>query len=308
MKFSIAIPAYKERFLADAIQSVLNQSYSNFELIIVDDCSPENLEHVVSSFSDSRIRFYRNEKNCGAINVVDNWNICLSYCTGDFIICMGDDDLLLPECLEEYYKLIIKYPDVDVLHGQTLLIDSNNNVCDAQLNRAEWESFWSLWWHRWNGRTLQYIGDFCFRTDPLKNFGGFFKLPLAWASDDITAVRAAKSHGIVNTSKFVFQYRVSEVTISNSAPQREKIKAINDECDWYRSVLSENTTNSSDEIYKQLICRKLDIYQNRKIVTYLAKDMANNKLRFFYWFTNKNKYGLTYCHIMKAFLASFKWL
>ena len=72
--FSVLIPAYKRKFLCDAISSCLIQTYKNFEIIIVDDASPEDLKSVVDQFHDSRIKYYRNEKNCGAINVVDNWN------------------------------------------------------------------------------------------------------------------------------------------------------------------------------------------------------------------------------------------
>ena len=83
MKFSITIPAYRSQFLKEAINSVVNQTWQDWELVIVDDCSPEDLRSVVNPFlADSRISYYRNEKNCGAINVVDNWNICLSHCTG----------------------------------------------------------------------------------------------------------------------------------------------------------------------------------------------------------------------------------
>ena len=82
--FTIAIPAYKSKFLGEAIKSCLSQTYSNFELLIVDDASPEVLKSVVDRFHDDRIRFYRNEKNCGAVDVVDNWNICLSYAKGDY--------------------------------------------------------------------------------------------------------------------------------------------------------------------------------------------------------------------------------
>ena len=70
--FTIAIPAYKSKFLSEAIDSCLAQTYTNFELVIVDDASPEALKSVVDRFHDNRIRFYRNEKNCGAVDVVDN--------------------------------------------------------------------------------------------------------------------------------------------------------------------------------------------------------------------------------------------
>ena len=115
MKFSVTIPAYKAKFLKEAIVSALSQPYKNFELIIVDDDSPENLKAIVDSFSDTRIRYYRNLQNCGAVNVVDNWNICLSYCTGEYVICMGDDDRLLPNCLNEYFGLIVSYWFLDVV-------------------------------------------------------------------------------------------------------------------------------------------------------------------------------------------------
>ena len=100
MTFSITIPAYKTRFLDEAIHSVIAQTYQDWQLVIVDDCSPEDLKSIVEPYlADSRVEYYRNEKNCGAVDVVDNWNICLSHCTGDYVICMGDDDRLLPCCL-----------------------------------------------------------------------------------------------------------------------------------------------------------------------------------------------------------------
>ena len=115
MNFSIIIPAFKKTFLDEAIQSVCTQTYQDWELIIVDDCSPENLYAIVEPYlKDQRIRYYRNEKNCGAVDVVDNWNICFSYCKGDYVICMGDDDRLLPCCLAEYKTLIEKYPGLNV--------------------------------------------------------------------------------------------------------------------------------------------------------------------------------------------------
>ena len=86
VKFSISIPAFKRRFLKECIDSILSQTCHDFELIIVNDASPEDLHSVVRQYSDSRIYYYVNEKNCGAVNVVDNWNKCLEYAKGDFII------------------------------------------------------------------------------------------------------------------------------------------------------------------------------------------------------------------------------
>ena len=78
MKFSITIPAYKAAFLPEAIESCLAQTYSDFELIVVDDASPEDIAGIVHRYEDRRIKYYRNEHNYGAINVVENWNRCLA--------------------------------------------------------------------------------------------------------------------------------------------------------------------------------------------------------------------------------------
>ena len=240
-KFSITIPAYKAQFLHEAIESVMAQTYQDWELIIVDDCSPEPLHDIVEPFlADARVHYFRNKANCGAVNVVDNWNICLSHATGDYIICMGDDDRLLPCCLEEYHKLIAKYPDLKVYHCRTEIINAHGAVTATQEERPERESALSMLWNRWDHRNKQFIGDFCYRTDHLKSAGGYYKLPLAWGSDDITALRAASKHGIANTQAFCFQYRENSQTITSSAANAKiKMEAFIAQHRWYAVFLDE---------------------------------------------------------------------
>lgn len=258
MRFSITIPAYKSQYLKEAIESVIQQSYSDWELIIVDDCSPENLLVLVQPYlSDTRIRYYRNEQNYGAINVVDNWNRCLSYCMADYVICMGDDDRLLPNCLEEYKAIIKKYPNLNVYHTRTEIIDNNGNLISLQEPRPEWESALSLTWSRWAYRNKQYIGDFCYSVSFLNASGGYYKLPLAWGTDDITATLAAKEKGIANTQAYGFQYRENSLTItSSSANARIKIEAVLLQYSWYHNFLKELSVaelSSSDSKYLKTI-------------------------------------------------------
>ena len=254
MKFSVTIPAYKSRYFLDAIKSIVSQTYSDWELIIVDDCSPEDLYTIVEPFlKDKRIHYYHNEKNCGAINVVDNWNICLNYCTGDYVVCMGDDDRLLSCCLEEYKKLIEQNPGLNVYHTRTEIIDEDGKVVNLQESRPEWESALSLIWNRWNHRNKQFIGDFCYRTDYLKQAGGYHKLPLAWGSDDITAVLAAKDKGIANMQTFGFQYRENTQTITQSSNYAKiKLIALRKNQEWFNGFLrnlAQATLSPSDSKY-----------------------------------------------------------
>ena len=231
MKFSINIPAYKSKFLGKTLESVLSQTYIDYEVIIVDDHSPEDIFSIVNQFNDKRIRYYRNEVNKGAINVVDNWNICLSYSNGDYVICMGDDDMLSPDALEKYAYYINKYPDVDVFHSRVMMIDELGQPIRTLQERDEYESALSLLRRRLEG-TYQFIGDFCYKKEPLIKAGGFYKLPLAWGSDDISALRAAERAGIVNINTPTFLYRVNGESISSVGDVKIKLSAFQKHKQW----------------------------------------------------------------------------
>ncbi len=307
MKFSITIPAYKRTDLKECIDSILAQTYTDFELIIVNDASPEDLDSIVNSFSDSRIRYYKNEKNCGAIDVVDNWNICLSYATGDYVICMGDDDKLLPNCLEVYVQLIAKYPDIGLLHGWTEIIDEKSKPTRLTAHRTEYESAMSLMWHRQYAYIYQFIGDFCFNREWLQAQGGFYKLPLAWGSDDISAIIGASKNGVANTQSVVFQYRINSQTISSIGNVEYKLKAINQEQEWKNKFLSSPSNNRIDELYrKQLFCDLNKNIDKKKSLT-LTKDLRKSLLpKFLYWWMHKSEFKINNRVLMLAFIQALK--
>ena len=305
MKFSITIPAYKQRYLSEAIESCLAQTYKDFEVIIVDDASPEDLKSVVDKFDDSRIRYYRNEKNCGALNVVDNWNFCLGYVQGDYVICMGDDDRLLPNCLEEYAKLIEAYPKVDVFHGWTEIIDEKSNVVDINEPRPLKESVYSLMYYRLKGRQ-QYIGDFLYNTEALRKNGGYYYLPLAWGSDDITAFIAAQSHGIVNSQEVVFQYRKNRYTISKSSNCKIQIQSFLEYKQWVIALLDKRQEDTSNIFYVK-IKNELNNLFKKKMLGTIGKDFSSNGLKnVWFWLAKAKKYGLTSVDVISVILKYFK--
>src|SRR5215204_5853959 len=113
-KVSILLPTYNSAsFLDDAIQSALNQTFTDFELIIVDNCSTDNSKEVISKYiSDSRVRFYVNEKNLGSNG---NFNKCFSLATGDYIKCLCSDDRLNLSLLEKFVSVMEEYPSVSLV-------------------------------------------------------------------------------------------------------------------------------------------------------------------------------------------------
>ena len=82
IKFSVTVPAYQTQFLAECIDSILAQTNKNFELIIVNDALPQDLDSNVSKYDDPRIRYYKNKVGFGDEYFYGNWNKCIVYTTG----------------------------------------------------------------------------------------------------------------------------------------------------------------------------------------------------------------------------------
>lgn len=105
--FSVVIPTRQRHdTLRYSIQSVLNQTYKDFELIIMDNFSSEETSAVVFSFNDPRIKYYRSPER---LSMTANWELGLSYTTGEYITIIGDDDALLPDALERCLILLNQY-------------------------------------------------------------------------------------------------------------------------------------------------------------------------------------------------------
>ena len=306
MTFSITIPAYKARFLDEAIKSVIAQTYQDWQLVIVDDCSPEDLKGIVEPYlADSRVEYYHNEKNCGAVDVVDNWNICLSHCTGDYVICMGDDDRLLPCCLAELSKTIDMYPELNVYHLQTEIIDESGKIIETLEERPEQEDVLSLMTKRWEGRK-QYIGDFCYSRKHLNAFGGYYPLPYAWGSDDITLFRAALPSGIANVSRTGFQYRENQYSISLAHNDAEKVATVLLQREWYQKAFA--------ELIPQGVFPKTDIqnalnsmngFVRGLIIGHIKRDLKQGGVhKYWYWLWNYPKQVLSYLTMIKIYILS----
>lgn len=95
---SIIMPSWNTgNLIAESIQSVIAQTYTNWELLIVDDCSTDHTDEVVASFHDNRIRYFKNEQNCGAALTR---NKALREANGEWIAFLDSDDLWEPTKLE----------------------------------------------------------------------------------------------------------------------------------------------------------------------------------------------------------------
>ena len=126
MKVSVIVPTYnRAHMIAEAIDSVLNQTFKDFELIVVDNYSSDNTESVVKSYNDNRIRYFKNQNN-GLVSINRNYGIEKSY--GEYIAFLDDDDLWLPEKLEKQVELLDLNNGLGLVYSDSYVIDRNGNL------------------------------------------------------------------------------------------------------------------------------------------------------------------------------------
>ncbi len=131
---SIIMPSWNTgRFIAESIQSVLNQTYTNWELIIVDDCSTDNTDEVVRSFSDPRIKYFHNEMNIGAALTR---NKAMREAQGEWIAFLDSDDLWMPEKLDKQIRFMNENAYV-LSFTEYEKIDENNKSLNTYVSGPE---------------------------------------------------------------------------------------------------------------------------------------------------------------------------
>ncbi|HAM52020.1 MAG TPA: glycosyl transferase family 2 [Nitrospiraceae bacterium] len=128
-KVSVCVPTYNyASFLPEAIDSVLKQTFYDFEILIVDDCSCDKTQDLLKEYArrDKRIRFKINSVNIGMVN---NWNLCLTEARGEYIKLVFADDLLSShEALEKMVSLLDGDPDIALVGSARNLIDEQSRV------------------------------------------------------------------------------------------------------------------------------------------------------------------------------------
>jgi glycosyltransferase involved in cell wall biosynthesis len=138
LKVSICIPTYnRSDYLQYAVNSVLGQTYQNFELIICDDGSTDNTPEVVNNWDDSRLRYLRHPQNIGRSR---NMRSGFETAVGDYFIKFDDDDALTPEFLAKTVAVLDNNPEVDFVCSDHWIINGKGEREESATaeNSAKW--------------------------------------------------------------------------------------------------------------------------------------------------------------------------
>jgi len=124
---SVVCLAYNhETYVVEALESVLNQSYPNIELLIADDCSSDHSVAVIEKWLQNHpnIQFFPNKTNLGNTKTFNN---VVKHAKGEFIIDLAADDILLPDCVSRQIAAFqnTKYPNLGIVYGNLIQMDEN---------------------------------------------------------------------------------------------------------------------------------------------------------------------------------------
>lgn len=125
IKVSVIMSEYNtdKKMLKSSIKSILNQTFKDFELIIIDDCGKNDVKKIVKQFNDSRIKVYKNNSNSG---LVYSLNKALSLAKGDYVVRMDTDDFAYPDRIEHQYNFITNNKEYSVVGMKCHYYDGEN--------------------------------------------------------------------------------------------------------------------------------------------------------------------------------------
>lgn len=204
---SVLMPSFNAgAFLKIAVESILNQTFTDFELIIIDDGSTDDSFDPIRRIEDDRIKLVRNEHNMG---LIATRNMAVSYARAPLLACLDADDLAMPSRLERQVETFRVTPGLAVLGSSAYLIDSKGREFDAIDVPTSSEEI-----RREILRGNKIIhSSVMMRTSVVKEFDGYPK-EFSLAEDYALWVRIIESHKVMNLPERLIKYRVHKGQVS----------------------------------------------------------------------------------------------
>lgn len=123
---SVILPVYNgEKYLREAIESVLSQTYTNFELLLINDGSTDGSKDIILSYNDTRIRYIENERN---LKLIATLNKGIDLAAGDYIARMDADDVCMPKRFEKQVQFLATHSDIDMCGTWAIRIDGEGKT------------------------------------------------------------------------------------------------------------------------------------------------------------------------------------
>ena len=222
---AIIIPAYKREFLGAALESIAAQTDRKFSVYVGNDNSPENLEEIVSAFSDRlNIRYHRFAENAGGRSLVEQWNRSIRLSSEPWIWLFSDDDTMDAGCVEAWRRTAANDTHHDLYRFQTRTIDKHGTITRWNPCHPEHESGLSFAYHRLMRTRFSFACEYIFTRAAFEREGGMIPFPLAWCSDDASWIAISSKTGIRTVTGPMVNWRHSGSNLSSAGPATRAAK------------------------------------------------------------------------------------
>lgn len=214
---SVVLPAHNAAaFIHQTIQSIVDQSYTNWELIIVDDYSTDNTWSIAVDFAkkDKRVKLYKNPGKTGVASAAN----CAHRCAkGTYIARIDADDVALPDRLEKQVAFLLENPDVVVVGGQCTVIDADNIVIGKKTFPTDDASIraMSLWAYPVQQPTLM------FNCNNIPDDFNWYPEDVRSAEEHELLFRLMQYGKIANLPDTLIRYRVHDANTSGKHPKKD---------------------------------------------------------------------------------------
>lgn len=201
-KITVLMPVYNaESYLREAIDSIFNQSFTNFEFLIINDASTDSSKNIILSYKDPRIRYFENKKNLGVARTL---NKGLRLAKGKYIARMDADDISFPTRLEKQVEFMDKHPGIAVC-GTWLkaIFDTKSEIWKVP---DDFETIRCLMLFH----SVIYHPTVIIRTEIIKKYNFQYKTTYPYAEDYELWLRIAKNSLLANLPEVLLHRRIRE--------------------------------------------------------------------------------------------------
>ena len=210
---SISMPAYNtERYIFDSIQSVVDQTYQNWELLVIDDCSKDNTKSIIQNFSknDHRIKPVFNDINCGTPAKAKNKAMPLIQ--GDYVAFLDSDDIWLRDKLMKQISLMENNAQYGLTYTGGYLIDESSHEINTFLPKHKCGNALHEMLKRYEINNQSVI----IREEALQAIGGLFNEDIVIGEDYNLFMNILAKYEVCNIKECLIKYRIHSDSISKN--------------------------------------------------------------------------------------------
>lgn len=272
-KISIIMPAYNaEKYIKEAVDSILNQTFKDFELIIVNDGSTDSTKTIIESYIDPRIKIITHKTNQG---IYSSRSDGLKAAQGEFIAVLDSDDIAMKNRLEEQSNFMIKNPDIAVVGSWMEVIDVDSG--DTYTLKPECDPVIIKWMHILKNQILNSASFF--RKDIVDKIG-YYKKEYEYAEDYDLWSRISRRYKMANIPKVLVKYRIRKKSVtraseSGKAQRQHILEIIFNNINYYINLGQEDFKIFVNAVKEAKISGFKNLIKVRKIY----KDLFNSYIK-----------------------------